>query len=121
MWQVPHLVAWFCEELEVFGPSFFGSGLASIGSFRDGIAGDHEEQLLDELLLFTRLSSTGADDVGPVSDGIKASFEADPAKLDEIDVGGLLHERPHEVVRYEVDLQFPNNHFRALTLENVEV
>src|SRR5690606_21504428 len=71
------LAAWLCEELVVFWPAFFCSGLDAVGSAVDLVACEGLEELAVESCALARLSAQVAGVGRPLAQGSEAGFESD--------------------------------------------
>src|SRR5580658_10003621 len=96
--EVAHFVAWFHKELVVFPASLFGSRLAAAWPFRDEIAGDQFQHLINECLLLPGRLASGRNKPRPMAEGIKSPLEAQARKGHMMEVGAALHEAAHEIV-----------------------
>src|ERR1700730_1097082 len=93
MGKVAHFVPRPGEQLVIFGASLFGTRFTSIGAPGQKIEGDGEQQLSNEMGLFSRFAVARVDGICEVMQAIERAFEGETIQRGVMGDGGGLHER----------------------------
>ena len=66
-WEVACGFPGFCEELVVFGSTFFGAGFGSVWAFGDGIGSNDVEHIQQQAVLLAGACAGSIEDGCPVA------------------------------------------------------